>query len=418
MRRARRARNAARQAPSLRAKRQQSARRQKGEVQGPACGQDRAETRRQEKAAAEDRGKNSTNKRGKPSAETSRAGAGRNHDHRRDRGAGPRRGRRYRVRIGSDDARSSAAWPAPSKTPALGRKNNNRSSCSIALDAAAALLWTVIFGQAPRMFYFRLGRRVRDHVRARASTSRGRGGICFRGRTLGRRIRRARDRDPESAQSACWAGRKVWGWLSWDNGSEIVPLFFGRLVAVPDDIHLEVVTLNFTARPADYETRKAAVADTMREPPFYDPVWIAEDKRDDPDVVLEARSELWNVDRVTHVLTSIGRAGRRGRQRGLPRLRGAVRQREGAAQSAAAALGVGGRHDQLDAGRQRRVRRQAQRQLSHLHGRRPDCRMAEDRREHGWWLDRDGRLGDRSDRHRQDAGLHVPRSQQRHRAKS
>ncbi len=56
--------------------------------------------------------------------------------------------------------------------------------------------------------------------------------------------------------------RKVWGWLSWDNGSEIVPLFFGRLVAVPDDIHLEVVTLSFTARPADYVTRKAAVADT------------------------------------------------------------------------------------------------------------------------------------------------------------
>ena len=42
----------------------------------------------------------------------------------------------------------------------------------------------------------------------------------------------------------------------------------------------------------------------MREAPFYDPVFIAEDKRDDPDVVLEARAELWNVDRITHELTS------------------------------------------------------------------------------------------------------------------
>ena len=51
-------------------------------------------------------------------------------------------------------------------------------------------------------------------------------------------------------------GRKVWGWLSWDNGSEIVPLFFGRLIGIPSDIHLEVVTLEFTARPKDYESQK------------------------------------------------------------------------------------------------------------------------------------------------------------------
>ena len=30
----------------------------------------------------------------------------------------------------------------------------------------------------------------------------------------------------------------------------------------------------------------------------------SEDKRADPDVVLEARAELWNVDRITHALTS------------------------------------------------------------------------------------------------------------------
>jgi hypothetical protein len=98
--------------------------------------------------------------------------------------------------------------------------------------------------------------------------------------------------------------RKVWGWLSWDNGTNIVPLFYGRLVAIPNDIHQEVVTLEFTARPADYSQRKAYLAETMREVPFYDPVFIDPNKRADPDVVLEARSELWDIDRITHEVTT------------------------------------------------------------------------------------------------------------------
>jgi hypothetical protein len=61
---------------------------QSGKVQGPACGQWCSETRGQEKAATEDRGKKGTKK----SAKTSGC-AGRRHDHRRDRGTGPRRRR-------------------------------------------------------------------------------------------------------------------------------------------------------------------------------------------------------------------------------------------------------------------------------------------------------------------------------------
>jgi hypothetical protein len=37
--------------------------------------------------------------------------------------------------------------------------------------------------------------------------------------------------------------------------------------------------------------------------PFYDPAFIAADKRDDPDTVLEGYSALWHVDRVTHEVT-------------------------------------------------------------------------------------------------------------------
>ena len=50
--------------------------------------------------------------------------------------------------------------------------------------------------------------------------------------------------------------RRVWAWLSWQNGADLVPLFYGRLVAVPTDINQELVTLVFTARPADFVARK------------------------------------------------------------------------------------------------------------------------------------------------------------------
>ena len=98
-------------------------------------------------------------------------------------------------------------------------------------------------------------------------------------------------------------GRKRWAWLSWNNGSEVIPLFFGRLVGVPGNLQQEIVTLQFTARPADYDARKQSLAETLKVAPYYDPVWIAADKRDDPDVVLEARSQIWHIDRVSHAVT-------------------------------------------------------------------------------------------------------------------
>jgi hypothetical protein len=97
--------------------------------------------------------------------------------------------------------------------------------------------------------------------------------------------------------------RKTWAWLSWNNGIEVIPLFFGRLVGVPSDLHQQIVTLQFTARPADYTVQKQVLADTLKVAPFWDPIWIDPDLRQDPDVVLEARSQLWHINRVTHEVT-------------------------------------------------------------------------------------------------------------------
>ena len=55
-------------------------------------------------------------------------------------------------------------------------------------------------------------------------------------------------------------GRKRWCWL----GKDGVALFHGRLVGIPTNIREEVVTLNFVARPSDFDARKKAVAAGMR----------------------------------------------------------------------------------------------------------------------------------------------------------
>lgn len=99
-------------------------------------------------------------------------------------------------------------------------------------------------------------------------------------------------------------GRDVWAWLSYNDGATVTPLFFGRLVGVPEDMQDEVVRLAFIARPTDYDAQKRALAASMRVLPYYDPVWIVADRRDDPDAVLEGYARLWHIDRVTHDVTA------------------------------------------------------------------------------------------------------------------
>lgn len=98
-------------------------------------------------------------------------------------------------------------------------------------------------------------------------------------------------------------GRKRWAFLSWDNGSEIVALFKGRIVALPSALNKNLIDVQFIARPSDYAAVKEALAETLRVLPYYDPVFISEDQAADPDVVLEGRTVAWHIDRVTHELT-------------------------------------------------------------------------------------------------------------------
>lgn len=99
-------------------------------------------------------------------------------------------------------------------------------------------------------------------------------------------------------------GRKVWGILSFNDGVTITPIFKGRLIAVPTNIFDTLVQLDFTARPANYQAQKVALATTLKVLPYYDPIFVSPDSWSDPDVVLEAYSRLWHIDPVSLILTS------------------------------------------------------------------------------------------------------------------
>lgn len=102
-------------------------------------------------------------------------------------------------------------------------------------------------------------------------------------------------------------GRKVWAWLAYNDTESTggsVPLFFGRLIGVPEDLQDEVVRLEFLARPLDFDAQKSAHAETLKVTPYWDPIWLREEERSDPDSVLEARASRWHTDRVTHVVSA------------------------------------------------------------------------------------------------------------------
>lgn len=94
--------------------------------------------------------------------------------------------------------------------------------------------------------------------------------------------------------------RNVWCWLSWreNDAAPITPLFHGRLVAIPADIENEKITIVFMAEPTDYANRQAILITTLREPPYWDPIWL-QNGVDNATSILEARTAEWHTDRVT-----------------------------------------------------------------------------------------------------------------------
>jgi len=99
-------------------------------------------------------------------------------------------------------------------------------------------------------------------------------------------------------------GRKRWAWFSWSlNGAEPSPLALLRLVGIPTDVFKATVTLDFSARPSDFNEQKAALNDALRVLPYWDPAFIDEQKRENADIILDTYAGVWYVDPVTHEIS-------------------------------------------------------------------------------------------------------------------
>ena len=96
------------------------------------------------------------------------------------------------------------------------------------------------------------------------------------------------------------SGRLGWMWISKKKqDNTVVPLFFGALMSVPSDMLQTVVTITLVARAPDQDSRKLALAQTLKVPPYYDEVWVEPSRGNDPDAVLDGYSARWHFDRTT-----------------------------------------------------------------------------------------------------------------------
>jgi hypothetical protein len=100
--------------------------------------------------------------------------------------------------------------------------------------------------------------------------------------------------------------RKLWCWVSRtpDDALEATPLFFGVLDSIPDNIFAETVTLKFLAKSPDVIALRQATAETLKVAPQYNPIFLSDAKRDDPDAILEGWSALYHYDRTTLAVTA------------------------------------------------------------------------------------------------------------------
>jgi hypothetical protein len=97
------------------------------------------------------------------------------------------------------------------------------------------------------------------------------------------------------------ASRKQWAWVSvWDyDTASVKPLIFGRIVGIPSDLSSRYIRVMFIARADDYITRKQTLADSLRVFPYYDPIFLDDKSRADPDAVLEGYPARFTIDRTT-----------------------------------------------------------------------------------------------------------------------
>jgi hypothetical protein len=115
------------------------------------------------------------------------------------------------------------------------------------------------------------------------------------------------------------AGKPDWCWFSVYNyrsynvvGADgntyapgtVVPLFHGRILSIPTSLLDETITIEYQTFPDDFVMQKQQVAELLKAGPGYDPIWLDDEHRDDPDSILQGYSQVWSVNPITMLVTT------------------------------------------------------------------------------------------------------------------
>lgn len=99
-----------------------------------------------------------------------------------------------------------------------------------------------------------------------------------------------------------YANGMRWAYISYYNEilSEIVPIFFGRIVSIPQDLFGLLVKIMLRCEPPDLLVQKQTLmVNSLMQLPYWDPVFISSGQRLDPETALEGYAAVWQIDAVT-----------------------------------------------------------------------------------------------------------------------
>lgn len=93
--------------------------------------------------------------------------------------------------------------------------------------------------------------------------------------------------------------RRQWAFISGDRGQGAELMFRGRLLSIPEQIEGETLKVLFIAEPSNSKKILDDLHQTLKKPPFWDPLFIHETRLEDPLENLEARAALYCWSRTT-----------------------------------------------------------------------------------------------------------------------
>ncbi|OJX05461.1 MAG: hypothetical protein BGO76_01325 [Caedibacter sp. 38-128] len=97
--------------------------------------------------------------------------------------------------------------------------------------------------------------------------------------------------------------RQQWAFISGDRGLGVELMFRGRVLSIPEQIDGETLKILLIAEPTNSNKLLQDLNQTLKTSPFWDPLFIQEDRQDDPLESLEARAALYCWSRTAAKVT-------------------------------------------------------------------------------------------------------------------